>query len=403
MSFGILESYPKTLLAIVTSIALELVLGRIFFHKWVHPASAYISGISVGILVRSPAFWPYALCAAISITSKYVLRVKGRHIWNPSNFGISVMLFLAAETVATLSIQWGNYLLPMLVIWVLGSVIIWRLHRFHITGIYVASFIAFAFLRSWMTGQSVAVGDRAHHRADVSALHLLHDHRSENHGADQARTMPRRVPGGAGGNGAAAGADCLRAFLCALHRGPDRDAGRDLARFAPRERRETDGGAVIVGQRDMVFRLRRWVACVRAVFARRIVGVQERTARRAKGCFVRTCIGSCAINASSRRAAIRSSAQPSRPSGPIVFTDVTAQAGIHFKHNSGAFGKKYLPETMGSGACFLDYDNDGWQDIFLVNSMDWPEHKTGKSFPALYHNNHDGTFTDVTQQGRPRR
>jgi hypothetical protein len=86
------------------------------------------------------------------------------------------------------------------------------------------------------------------------------------------------------------------------------------------------------------------------------------------------------------------------PSGPIEFVDVTAQAGIHFKHNSGAFGKKYLPETMGSGVCFIDYDNDGWQDIFFVNSMDWPEHKTGKSYPALYHNNHDGTFTDVTRQ-----
>jgi hypothetical protein len=90
--------------------------------------------------------------------------------------------------------------------------------------------------------------------------------------------------------------------------------------------------------------------------------------------------------------------EPARPSGPIEFVDVTAQAGIHFKHNSGAFGKKYLPETMGSGVCFIDYDNDGWQDIFLVNSMDWPEHKTGKSFPALYHNNHDGTFTDVTRE-----
>ncbi len=93
-----------------------------------------------------------------------------------------------------------------------------------------------------------------------------------------------------------------------------------------------------------------------------------------------------------------STSKPSRPSGPIEFTDVTARAGIRFKHNSGAFGKKYLPETMGSGACFLDYDNDGWQDILLVNSMDWPEHKSGKSFPALYHNNHDGTFTDVTRQ-----
>ena len=87
-----------------------------------------------------------------------------------------------------------------------------------------------------------------------------------------------------------------------------------------------------------------------------------------------------------------------RPSGPIQFVDVTAQSGISFKHNSGAFGKKYLPETMGSGACFIDYDNDGWQDIFLVNSMDWPDHKTHKSYPALYHNNQDGTFTDVTRE-----
>jgi enediyne biosynthesis protein E4 len=91
-------------------------------------------------------------------------------------------------------------------------------------------------------------------------------------------------------------------------------------------------------------------------------------------------------------------AAAARPSGSIEFVDVTEQAGIHFKHNSGAFGKKYLPETMGSGVCFIDYDNDGWQDIFFVNSMDWPEHKSGKSYSALYHNNHDGTFTDVTRE-----
>jgi len=89
---------------------------------------------------------------------------------------------------------------------------------------------------------------------------------------------------------------------------------------------------------------------------------------------------------------------PQRPSGTVEFVDVTAAAGIHFKHNTGAFGKKYLPETKGSGVCFIDYDNDGWPDIFFVNSMDWPEHKTGKSYPALYHNNRDGTFTDVTRQ-----
>ena len=90
---------------------------------------------------------------------------------------------------------------------------------------------------------------------------------------------------------------------------------------------------------------------------------------------------------------------PARSSGPIEFRDVTTQAGTRFKHNSGAFGKKYLPETMGSGVCVLDYDNDGWQDILFVNSMDWPGHKgTAKSYPALYHNNEDGTFTDVTRE-----
>jgi enediyne biosynthesis protein E4 len=87
-----------------------------------------------------------------------------------------------------------------------------------------------------------------------------------------------------------------------------------------------------------------------------------------------------------------------RPAGPIRFTDITAAAGIEFVHNSGAFGKKYLPETMGSGVCFIDYNNDGWQDILFVNSMDWPGHDTKKSYPALYRNNHDGTFTDVTQE-----
>ena len=103
LTFGILESYPRALLAIGTSIAAELVLGRMFLNKWLHPASAYISGISVGILLRSPAYWPYALCSLISITSKYVLRVRDRHLWNPSNFGVSAMLFLAPAAVANLA------------------------------------------------------------------------------------------------------------------------------------------------------------------------------------------------------------------------------------------------------------------------------------------------------------
>jgi hypothetical protein len=83
----------------------------------------------------------------------------------------------------------------------------------------------------------------------------------------------------------------------------------------------------------------------------------------------------------------------------ITFRDVTAQAGIRFSHNNGAFGKKWLPETMGPGCAFIDYDNDGYPDILLINGQDWPGHaKSGVNTPKLYHNNHDGTFTDMTRK-----
>ena len=152
LTFGFLESWSRTFLAIATSIAVELVLGRLFGGTWPHLASAYISGISVGMLVRSPEFWPYALCSALSITSKYVLRMDGRHLWNPSNLGIVAMLVLASDTVAGLSVQWGNNLLPMVVVWCFGTVIIHALGRFHVTLTYVVSFLVFAALRSAVTG-----------------------------------------------------------------------------------------------------------------------------------------------------------------------------------------------------------------------------------------------------------
>jgi Na+-translocating ferredoxin:NAD+ oxidoreductase RnfD subunit len=152
ITFGFLESWGRTVLAIATAIGVELVLGRLFTGTWPHLASAYISGISIGMLVRSPEIWPYALCSAISITSKYLIRVDGRHIWNPSNLGIVAMLVLASDTVASLSVQWGNTWLPMVTVWAFGAVIIHSLGRFHITLTYVVSFIAFAAVRAAVTG-----------------------------------------------------------------------------------------------------------------------------------------------------------------------------------------------------------------------------------------------------------
>lgn len=152
LTFGILESWTRTLLAIGVSIGCEIVLGRLITGKMPHLASSYISGISVGILIRSPFFWPYALCSALSVMSKYVLVWHNRHLWNPSNFGVSAMLFLYPAAVASLSIQWGNFVLPMLVVWCLGSIIIMRLKRFHICMTYVVSFIALSAVRSAITG-----------------------------------------------------------------------------------------------------------------------------------------------------------------------------------------------------------------------------------------------------------
>jgi hypothetical protein len=152
LSFGILEGWERTALAIVTAIAAEMIMGRLTYGVWPHPASAYISGISAGILVRSPFLWPYFLTSLISITSKYVLRFNGRHLWNPTNFGVSAVVFLAPATVAVLSVQWGNVVAPMAVIWVLGSVIVWRVGRLHVSATYVLSFLLFSFFRAWWTG-----------------------------------------------------------------------------------------------------------------------------------------------------------------------------------------------------------------------------------------------------------
>lgn len=90
-------------------------------------------------------------------------------------------------------------------------------------------------------------------------------------------------------------------------------------------------------------------------------------------------------------------AGPPTSNPAFTLTDVTSGAGLEFHHNSGAYGGKLLPETLGSGCAFLDYDADGWQDILLINGMDWAGHKRGRSTLKLYRNNRNGTFTDVTR------
>ncbi|HVY76342.1 MAG TPA: RnfABCDGE type electron transport complex subunit D [Puia sp.] len=154
ISFGILDSYVNLIAAIAAAVVTEILLARLVLGTWKNLASAYITGISVGILIRSNMVWPYVITAVLSIMSKYVLRYKGRHLWNPSNFGVSWMLFLNTLYVAGLSMQWGSNLAAMSVIWLLGILIVNRAKRLHVTVTYVISFVILAWLRCLITGDA---------------------------------------------------------------------------------------------------------------------------------------------------------------------------------------------------------------------------------------------------------
>ena len=154
LSFGMLENYTSLVASVGAAVVTEIILARFLLGKWKNISSAYISGISVGILIRSTMIWPYVITAVLSIMSKYVLKYKGSHLWNPSNFGVSWMLFMAPMDVAGLSIQWGSNFLGLAVIWILGLAIVYQAKRLHVTVTYVISFLILAYLRSLIVGDT---------------------------------------------------------------------------------------------------------------------------------------------------------------------------------------------------------------------------------------------------------
>jgi Na+-transporting NADH:ubiquinone oxidoreductase subunit NqrB len=152
-AYGALKSPLHTGVAIGSAILCEIVLGYLFYGKMPNLASAYVSGISVGILVRTEALWPFAFVSVLSIMSKYVLRVKGRHIWNPSNFGIAAALLVAHDSMATLGPEFDNKIVPFIIVAIIGSLIVGKLRRLHISAAYALSFVFFAWVRSLINGQ----------------------------------------------------------------------------------------------------------------------------------------------------------------------------------------------------------------------------------------------------------
>ena len=152
--YGILGGYDRLVTSLGVCTATELVLSRWLRGSFANLASAYVTGISLALLIkpRADLLWPFALGGFLAISSKYVLQYRGRHLWNPSNFAISLLLVLAPASVAILSHQWGNDLATNAVIWCFGLLIVSRVRMLHVTLTYVACFIALAAIRSLVVG-----------------------------------------------------------------------------------------------------------------------------------------------------------------------------------------------------------------------------------------------------------
>ena len=152
--YGILGGYDRLATTLGVCLITEIVLSWWLRGKIANLASAYVSGISLALLTKPQAniLWPFALGAFLAIASKYVLTYRGRHLWNPSNFAIALMVLVASDSVAILSHQWGNDLRINLIIWTFGLIIASRAKVLHITLTYVACFFVFAFIRNAIVG-----------------------------------------------------------------------------------------------------------------------------------------------------------------------------------------------------------------------------------------------------------
>lgn len=152
--FGIVGGYGKLALTLGTCVAVEAFLSLFLLGRRPMLQSAYITGISLTILLRPQGglVWPFVAGAALSIGCKYVLRYRGRHLWNPSNFGISVLLLLAPARVALLSHEFGNDVLGNAVIWGVGLLVASQARVLHITLTYAISFALLALVRAGITG-----------------------------------------------------------------------------------------------------------------------------------------------------------------------------------------------------------------------------------------------------------
>ena len=157
LRYHMLGSYDRLALALAVCLATEATLSWFDRGKVVNLLSAYISGISLTLLIKPQggALWPFVLGGVLAISSKYVLRYRDNHLWNPTNFAVAALLLLAPDRVSVLSHQFGNDLTTNLVIWIFGLIVVARVGVLHITLTYVASFLLLNSVRALTLGQPV--------------------------------------------------------------------------------------------------------------------------------------------------------------------------------------------------------------------------------------------------------
>ncbi|HEU5184645.1 MAG TPA: hypothetical protein VFU01_08750 [Gemmatimonadaceae bacterium] len=157
LRYHMVGGYERLAVALLTCTAVEALLSWFVRGRVVNLLSAYISGISLTLLIKpqGAVLWPFVLGGFLAIASKYVLQYRNNHLWNPTNFAISALLLTAPNRISVLSHQWGNDLVTNLVIWAFGLVIAARVRVLHITLTYVVSFLVLNGLRSVMLGQPV--------------------------------------------------------------------------------------------------------------------------------------------------------------------------------------------------------------------------------------------------------
>jgi Na+-transporting NADH:ubiquinone oxidoreductase subunit NqrB len=153
--YHVVGGYERLVVALATAMACEALLSWFVRGRVVNLQSAYISGISLTLLLKpqGAALWPFALGAFLAIASKYVLQYRDSHLWNPTNFAITVLLLAAPNRISVLSHQWGNDLATNLVIWAFGLVIATRVKVVHITLTYVLSFLVLSTARAALLHQ----------------------------------------------------------------------------------------------------------------------------------------------------------------------------------------------------------------------------------------------------------